>query len=66
MLYSGVGVRETLYSFLVALGSGALEPVSGFAEVDLRACSVHVTHAKAEHDSPARKRSVPGSGDDVA
>ena len=40
-----VEFREALYSSLEALGSGALEPVSGFAEVDLRACSVPVTHA---------------------
>ena len=42
-----VEVREELDSILVALGSGALEPVSGFAEVDFRACSVPVTRAKA-------------------
>ena len=46
-LYLRVEVREELYSILVALGSGALEPVPGFAEVDFRAFSVPVTHAKA-------------------
>ena len=45
-LYSRVEGREVLYSSLVALGSGALEPVSGFAEVDFRAVSVPVTDAK--------------------
>ena len=41
--------REVRYSTLVALGSGALEPVSGFAEVDFRACSgVHVIAAKID------------------
>ena len=43
---SRVEVREGLYSFLVALGSGALEPVPCFAEVDFRAVSVPVTNAK--------------------
>ena len=47
-LYSRVEAREALYSILVALGSGALEPVSGFAEVDFRAFSVPVTHANVE------------------
>ena len=47
LLYLRVEVREELYSILVALGSGALEPVPGFAEVDFRAFSVPVTHAKA-------------------
>ena len=41
-------VREARYSILVAFGSGALEPVSGFAEVDFRAFSVPVTAAKVE------------------
>ena len=45
-LYLRVEARETLYSFLEALGSGALEPVSGFAEVDFRAFSVPVKTAK--------------------
>ena len=45
-LYSGVEFRETRYSFLVALGSGALEPAPGFAEVDFRAFSGLVTNAK--------------------
>ena len=45
-LYLRVEAREVLYSFLVALGSGALEPVSGFAEVDFRAFSVPVANAK--------------------
>ena len=57
-------MREAFCSFLAALGSGALEPVSGFAEVDFRAFSVPV--AKAKHDSPAPKRSISGSGDDAA
>ena len=34
------------YSILLALGSGALEPVSGFADVDFRACSIVVTAAE--------------------
>ena len=42
-----VEAREVLYSFLAALGGGALEPVSGFVEVDFRAFSVLVTAAKA-------------------
>ena len=42
-----VEAREGLDSILVNLGSGALEPVSGFAEVDFRAFSFHVTEAKA-------------------
>ena len=46
-LCSRVELCEGLYSSLVALGSGALEQVSGFAEVDFRAFSVPVTHAKA-------------------
>ena len=46
MLYLRVESREVLYSILVALGSGALVPVSGFAEVDFRAFSGLVTIAK--------------------
>ena len=45
-LYLRVEAREVLYSFFVALGSSALEPVSGFAEVDFRASSVPATAAK--------------------
>ena len=45
-LYLRVEAREVLPRTLVALGSGALEPVSGFAEVDFRAFSVPVTAAK--------------------
>ena len=46
-LYSSrVEAREGLYSCLVALGSGACEPVSGFAEVDFCAFSVPVANAK--------------------
>ena len=41
-----VEAREVPCSFLVALGSGALEPVSGFAEVDFRAGSFVVPEAK--------------------
>ena len=41
-----VEAREVLCSSLVALGSGAFEPVSGFAEVDFRACSIVVTAAE--------------------
>ena len=48
LLYSRVKVREGIYSSLVALGSGALEPASGHAEVDFRAVSVLVTAAKAK------------------
>ena len=44
-LNSRVEAREGVCSILVALGSGALEPVSGFAEVDFRAFSVPVTKA---------------------
>ena len=43
---SRVEARELTYGCLVALGSGALEPVSGFAEVDFRGFSVPVTTAK--------------------
>ena len=47
----------------MALGSGALEPVSGFAEVDFRAVSVHVTTAKVELSNGEalirREREVP-------
>ena len=50
-LYSRVEAREVPCSFLVALGSGALEPVSGFAEVDFRAFSAPVTNAKVELSS---------------
>ena len=45
-LYSSVEAREVLYSILVALGSGALEPVSGFAEVDFRAYSKKLVEVK--------------------
>ena len=45
-LNSRVEAREGVCSILVALGSGALEPVSGFAEVDFRAFSIPVTAAK--------------------
>ena len=62
-LYLRVEARETLYSFLEALGSGALEPVSGFAEVDFRAFSVPVAKAKVELSGGialiCREREVP-------
>ena len=45
-LYSRVEAREVPYSILLALGSGARVPVSGFAEVDFRAISALVTNAK--------------------
>ncbi|KAH8075834.1 hypothetical protein JL720_10544 [Aureococcus anophagefferens] len=56
-----VEAREVLYGGLVALGNGA-RSASGFAEVDFRACSVHVTSAKIGHRDPFRADSGSGSG----